>query len=78
MGAGRADPWHPDRARYEFQVAEPMTGTAVAAFPGFTAVESSEGTLLRGVVAGRRDLHQIVERFELLGVTLLDVRRLRD
>lgn len=64
--------------RYAFHVAEQMTPTAVAVFPELTRAESAAGTVLEGVLRGRMELYLILDRFALLGVTILDVHRLPD
>jgi hypothetical protein len=66
-------------ARYEFHLAEPMTDTALAAFPGLSpAPTSSEGTALTGTVRDQSELYAILDRLNLVGVTLVSVQRLPD
>ena len=64
--------------RYEFCVAEPLTATALAAFPELTVADSGTGTVLYGRVRDRSEFHAILDRFQLIGLTLLDVHRLPD
>jgi hypothetical protein len=67
-----------DAARYEFRVAERMTPTALAAFPELQLADGPVGTVLFGSVPDRWQLHGILDRFHLFGLTLLAVHRLPD
>lgn len=64
--------------RYEFRLAERMSPTAVAAFPELATADGASGSTLFGAVRDRSELLSILERFDLLGLTLLDVHRLPD
>jgi hypothetical protein len=65
-------------ARYEFQVAERMTDRAAAAFPELRVASDAPGTTLFGVIRDRSELHGVLDRFHLLGLTIIDVHRLPD
>jgi hypothetical protein len=65
-------------ARYEFRVAERMTPTALAAFPELELSDGPGGTVLFGRVRDDSQLHGILDRCHLLGLTLLEVHRLPD
>jgi hypothetical protein len=64
--------------RYEFHVAERLTANALATFPELTVAETTAGTVLYGRVRDRSEFHGILDRFQLIGLTLLDVHRLPD
>jgi hypothetical protein len=66
------------RPRYEFHIAERLTTTALYAFPELQLADSSAGSVLYGRPRDRSELHAILDRFHLLGMTLLDVHRLPD
>jgi hypothetical protein len=66
------------RPRYEFHLAERMTATAQAVFPELRAAAPRSGTVLYGQVRDSSELHAILDRFHLLGMTLLQVHRLPD
>jgi hypothetical protein len=65
-------------ARYTFRLAERLTATAQAAFPELEATELTTGTELRGRLRDRSALLSILERLDLLGMTLLEFHRVRD
>jgi hypothetical protein len=65
-------------ARYEFRVAERMSPTAQAAFPELQLADGPFGTVLFGSVRDDSQLHRLLDRFHLLGLTLLEVHRLPD
>jgi hypothetical protein len=67
---------HPPR--YEFRIAERLTATALAAFPELRLADATSGSVLYGRVQDRSELHAILDRFLLLGMTLLEVHRLPD
>ncbi len=67
-----------ETGRYEFRVAERLSATAIAAFPELTATDSASGTVLFGRVRDDAELHGILSRLQLLGLTILDVHRLPD
>jgi hypothetical protein len=64
--------------RYEFHLAEPLSATAVAAFPELSISDAGTGTVLYGRIRDRSEFHAILDRFQLIGLTLLDVHRLPD
>jgi hypothetical protein len=66
------------RPRYEFHIAERLTTTALCVFPELQLADSSAGTVLYGRPRDRSELHAILDRFHLLGMTLLDVHQLPD
>jgi hypothetical protein len=63
---------------YEFRVAQRLSPTAVAAFPELTVRDGASGTLLFGHVRDDAELHGILSRLQLFGLTILDVHRLPD
>lgn len=63
---------------YEFRTAQRLTPTAAAAFPELTVTDSGSGTLLFGRVRDDAELHGILSRLQLFGLTILDVHRLPD
>jgi hypothetical protein len=68
----------PESGRYEFRVAQRVSATAVAAFPELSVTDGSPGTVLYGPVRDDAELHGILSRLQLLGLTILDVHRLPD
>jgi hypothetical protein len=64
--------------RYEFRVAQRLSATAVAAFPELSVSDGAPGTVLYGPVRDDAELHGILARLQLFGLTLLDVHRLPD
>jgi hypothetical protein len=64
--------------RYEFRVAESLSATAVTAFPELSVTDGSSGTVLFGPVRDDAELHGVLSRLQLLGLTVLDVHRLPD
>jgi hypothetical protein len=62
--------------RYEFRVAEQLSETATAAFPELAVAGRSDGTLLVGSLRDDAELHGVLSRFQLLGLTILEVHRL--
>jgi hypothetical protein len=64
--------------RYEFRVAERLSATATSAFPELTACDSRQGTVLFGPVRDRSEFHGFLDRFDVMGLTVLDVHRLPD
>ncbi len=67
-----------ETGRYEFRVAQRLSATAVAAFPELAVTDGSSGTVLFGPVRDDSELHGILSRLRLLGLTILDVHRLPD
>jgi hypothetical protein len=67
--------------RYEFILAEHMPDVAHAAFPELlesTVEIGSTGSVMFGDVVDAPHLHGILDRFQDLGLTLLELRRLPD
>jgi hypothetical protein len=67
-----------ETGRYEFRVAQRMSSTAVAAFPELSVTETDAGTVLFGRLRDDAELHGVLSRLQLLGLTILDVHRLPD
>ncbi len=67
-----------ESGRYEFRVAQRLSATGAAAFPELSVTDSSSGTVLFGPVRDDAELHGILSRLQLLGLTILDVHRLPD
>jgi hypothetical protein len=67
-----------ETTRYEFRVAERLSATVVAAFPELSVTDSSSGTVLFGPLRDDAELHGVLSRLQLLGLTILDVHRLPD
>lgn len=67
-----------ESARYEFRIAQRLSATAVEAFHELSVVDSPPGTVLYGAVRDDAELHGLLSRLQLLGVTILDVHRLPD
>jgi hypothetical protein len=65
-------------ARYEFRVEQRLSATAVETFPELSVADGSPGTVLYGAVRDDAELHGILSRLQLFGVTILDVHRLPD
>jgi hypothetical protein len=73
----QADPG--STVRYEFLMHGAIAETALAAFPELRATKGpAGGTVLFGVVYDDAHLHGILARFQSLGLTLLEMRRLPD
>ena len=64
--------------RYEFRLAEPVTPTALAAFPELQPAAGSADDVLFGSLRDSSELHAVLSRFHLMGLTVLDVHRLPD
>jgi hypothetical protein len=64
--------------RYEFRVAQRLSATVVAAFPELSVTDCPSGTVLFGPMRDDAELHGILSRLQLLGLTILDVHRLPD
>jgi hypothetical protein len=65
-------------ARYEFRVDERLSPTTVAAFPELRVADRGPGAVLFGRVRDRAEFAAILARFDLLGLTVVDVHRLPD
>jgi hypothetical protein len=64
--------------RYEFHLAERLSAIATSAFPELTVTDSRKGTVLFGPVRDRSELYGFLDRFDVMGLTVLDVHRLPD
>jgi hypothetical protein len=65
--------------RYEFLMNGTVSTTAAAAFPELTAAKGpAGGTVLFGAVYDDAHLHGLLARFQMFGLTLLEMRRLPD
>lgn len=64
--------------RYEVWIAEQISPTAIAAFPGLAARRQPGGTVLSGPVRDQAHLHGVLARIQTLGLTLLELRQLPD
>ncbi|MCX5043537.1 hypothetical protein OG921_10205 [Aldersonia sp. NBC_00410] len=69
----------PPGVRYEFVLAEAASERVLAAFPEFrTATAHGSNTVLFGPVADPTELRGLLARFDTLGLTVLEMRRLPD
>lgn len=65
--------------RYEFLLAGRVTETVQAAFPGFDfAPGPAGGTAIYGPVRDKAELRGILARFDQLGLTIVEMRKLPD
>ena len=60
---------------YEFRVRGHLGGTVLPAFADFQAETDGEDTLLKGAVHDQAALYGVLARIEVLGLELLEVRR---
>jgi hypothetical protein len=67
-----------ETGRYEFRVAQRLSATAMATFPELSVTEGTSDTVMFGSVRDDAELHGILSRLQLLGLTILDVHRLPD
>jgi hypothetical protein len=74
-----ASAWPPG-VRYEFLLAEAVSERLLAAFPEFRLSTSlgSNTSILYGPVACATELRGLLARFDTLGLTVLEMRRLPD
>jgi hypothetical protein len=63
-------------SRYTFHLAERLTATARAAFPELEATDLADGTELEGHLRDRSALLSVMERLDLIGLTVLEFHRL--
>jgi hypothetical protein len=68
----------PVTARYEFRVVERLSPTTIAAFPELQVSDGGPSSVLFGLVRDRAEFAAILARFDLLGLTVVDVHRLPD
>jgi hypothetical protein len=65
--------------RYEFLLAERVSDTIRAAFPELRAGPGpAGGTVFYGSVDDEAHLHGLLDRFQALGLSVLEMRRLPD
>ncbi|MGH3322471.1 MAG: hypothetical protein ACRDN9_20305 [Streptosporangiaceae bacterium] len=64
--------------RYEFRLAEPVSERAACAFPELVLVTGSARNVLHGRVRDQSQLYGLLARFQTLGLTLVELRRLAD
>lgn len=65
--------------RYEFLVAGQVSGNVRALFPELETTEGAAGgTVMFGPVVDASHLHGVLDRFQTLGLTLLEMRQLPD
>ncbi|HEU4998801.1 MAG TPA: hypothetical protein VFU25_01765 [Ornithinibacter sp.] len=66
--------------RYEFILEERLTATTREAFPELqeSAAIEMPGSVLYGTVLDGPHLHGLLDRFQTLGLTLVEMRRLPD
>ncbi len=67
--------------RYQFIVAERLTPDAIADFPELaevTGLAGHWGTVLFGPVTDRAHLYMLLHRFNVLGLTMVEMRVLPD
>ncbi len=66
--------------RYEFILAERLTDAMRDAFPELeeSTVTDTKGTVLYGSVLDGPHLHGLLQRFQTLGLTVAELRRLPD
>jgi hypothetical protein len=67
-----------ERIRYEFHLAERLSATATSAFPELAIGDNRKGTVLFGPVRDRSEFYGFLDRFDVMGLTVLDVHRLPD
>ena len=66
------------QVRYEFQLAERLSATALTAFPELHLADAGLGTILFGPVRDRSELYGFLGRFDVMGLTVLSFHRLPD
>ncbi|MBZ2195871.1 hypothetical protein [Occultella gossypii] len=65
--------------RYEFMVAGSVSETVEAAFPELTVTKSAAGgTSMYGPVDDDARVRELLERFDDLGISVVEMRRLPD
>jgi hypothetical protein len=62
--------------RYEIRIRGHLSATLLEAFPGLQAEAQSAETVLTGELADQAALHGVLAQVEVLGLELLEVRRL--
>lgn len=83
----RPSPWHEPPARdhremrYQFTLAERLSDDTLIDFPELleaTDLAGHWGTVLFGVVTDRAHLYELLQRCDVLGLTVMDLRVLPD
>jgi hypothetical protein len=73
------DPSGSAAQRYEFLLRERVSDTVRAAFPELTCAEGPVGgTVMFGVVDDDAHLYGLLDRFQALGIRVVEMRRLPD
>lgn len=65
---------HREVSSYEFLVAGTVSATVRSAFPELTVARGHGGTVFRGRVTDDGHLHDLLHRFQRLGLTILEMR----
>jgi hypothetical protein len=69
----------PTGTRYEFLLPGRVSDTVLAAFPELTArLSPVGGTVMFGPVTDGAHLHGLLDRFQTLGLTVVELRQLPD
>ncbi|MFE3293533.1 hypothetical protein [Rhodococcus sp. NPDC059234] len=69
----------PARVRYEFLVRGDLSERVLAAFPELSVAEAPHAyTALYGPIDGDTQLRGMLARFDALGITVVEMRRLPD
>jgi hypothetical protein len=66
------------KVRYEFKLAERLSPTASRAFPELAVRSERHGTILFGPVRDRSEFHGLLDRFDVMGLTIVEIHRLPD
>lgn len=61
---------------YEIRIRGRLSDSALAAFEDLTASVEPVETVLHGPVADQSSLHSLLDRIQLLGLELVEIRRL--
>ena len=67
---------HAQPQRYEIRVRGRLGETICSAFPDLQARPDSDDTLLAGVLADQAALYGVLAEIEVLGLELIEVRRI--
>lgn len=78
-GPMTARPHRPAMVRYEFLLEGRLSETVLATFPELTARPGpTGGTVLFGPIEGTAHLSTLLDRFQTLGLSVVEMRRLPD
>ncbi|HSP18675.1 MAG TPA: hypothetical protein VLQ79_04125 [Myxococcaceae bacterium] len=70
---------HDTEVRYEFLIAERPSVAALASFPELTSAPGpAGGTVLWGQMQDAAQLHGVLDRFQTLGIEVIEMRQLPD